>query len=121
MHHAQRFLSFQLAVFGIASLVHAGILIQGYEHREAMIAEAVIAGVLAAGLVIGIAAPASARAAALGAQGFALLGTGVGIVTMIIGIGPRTALDVTLHAGMIALLVAGWIAVARGGRLARVE
>jgi hypothetical protein len=46
-------------------------------------------------------------------QGFALLGTIVGLVTIAIGIGPRTAFDLTLHAGMVALLVAGLIVTAR--------
>jgi hypothetical protein len=37
--------------------------------------------------------PASARAAGLAAQGFALVGTLVGIFTIAVGVGPRTAPD----------------------------
>jgi hypothetical protein len=45
-------------------------------------------------------------------QGFALLGTLVGILTIAIGVGPRTAPDVIYHAGIVAVLAYG-IVVAR--------
>lgn len=41
------------------------------------------------------------------AQGFALLGTCVGIFTIIVGIGPRTVPDYILHLCMVTLLVWG--------------
>jgi hypothetical protein len=43
----------------------------------------------------------------LAAQGFALLGTLVGILTIVIGIGPQSGFDVALHAGFVALLITG--------------
>jgi hypothetical protein len=107
------FLSVEAVVFGAAALAHAGILFPGYEHGKAQIAESVIALVLLAGLVATAIVPSSSRRIGLAAQGFALLGTLVGIFTIIVGIGPRTAFDFSLHAIMIALLVSGLIAVAR--------
>ena len=80
---------------------------------EATIAESVIGVVLLAGLLVTVAAPRLMRKAGMLAQGFALLGTCVGVFTMIIGIGPRTALDVAIHSTMLALLVAGLIVAAR--------
>jgi hypothetical protein len=107
------FLAVQAAVFAIAALLHAGMLAGGYEHERARTAETVIAAVLLAGLVATFVAPAVARPAALAAQGFALLGTMVGLVTIAIGIGPRTLVDLALHAMMIALLATGLIVTAR--------
>lgn len=112
------FLSLQAIVFGAASMVHSGVVMRGYEHREAAIAESVIGLVLLLGLAASVMAPRASRAAGLAAQGFALLGTLVGMVTIAIGIGPRTAFDVALHLGMIALLVAGLVRVARSPRRA---
>ena len=107
------FLALEAAVFGSAVLVHAGILSGGYEHRAARTAESVIALVLLTGLAGSVVAPALSRGIGLGAQAFALLGTVVGIFTIIIGVGPRTVLDVTLHVVMVLLLVIGLVLVGR--------
>jgi hypothetical protein len=82
-------LAFQAALFGAASLVHAGILLSGYEHSRAATAEGVIALVLLGGLVAGLIRPASARTVALAVQGLALLGTLVGAFTIAIGVGRK--------------------------------
>lgn len=103
----------EAASFGIAALIHSGVLIAGYEHSKARIAEAVIATVLFAGVAIIWARPAATRQAALGAQGFALLGTLVGGFTIIIGIGPRTVPDIVYHIGILALLAWGLSVAAR--------
>ena len=103
----------QIVVFAGAALMHAGILTQGHEHSAARNAESVIALVLLVGLVSTILAPESSRGIALGVQGFALLGTIVGLFTIAIGIGPRTTIDLMLHAAMIVLLVIGLIVVGR--------
>ena len=107
------FLASEVVVFGLASLLHAGVLTTGYEHREAMIAEAVIGLVLFAGLLVTLAAPRLTPRAGLLAQGFALFGTLVGVVTIVIGVGPRTPLDLVIHSTMLALLIGGLIVVAR--------
>jgi hypothetical protein len=113
MKHLQRFLGVETIAFAAASLVHAGILIDGYQHRQAEIAEGVIAGVLMLGLAVSLVRPRASRAAALGAQGFALLGTLVGITMISIGVGPQSAFDVALHVCFVTLLVAGLVAAAR--------
>lgn len=113
MRQFHTLLGVQAAAFGLAALLHSGVLVDGYRHREATIAESVIAGVLALGAVTALVRPAWSRAAALAVQAFALLGTCVGVVTMAIGIGPQSRFDVALHAGFVALLVTGLVMVAR--------
>jgi hypothetical protein len=103
----RQFLAAEAAAFGVAALVHAGWLIGGYEHREARIAETVIATVLAVGLIITWIRPASFRLAGLAVQGFALLGTLVGIFTIIVGVGPRTVPDLVYHVAIVIVLVYG--------------
>lgn len=107
------FLSVEAVVFCGAALVHAGVLVRGYEHAKAATAEGVIAAVLLVGLMGSVIAPSSSRRIGLAAQGFALLGTLVGLFTIAIGVGPRTALDFGLHATMVLLLLCGLFAVAR--------
>src|ERR687885_80118 len=104
------------ASFLAASLVHAGVLIPGYEHRQARIAESIIAAVLLGGAVLTWLRPASTRAVGLAAQGFALLGTLVGLFTIAVGVGPRTAPDVIYHIVIVAVLVGGLVACTRGRR-----
>lgn len=53
---------------------------------------------------------------AIGVQSFALLGTMVGLLTIAIGVGPRTVLDLTLHTVMLLLLVSGLVAAVRMAR-----
>lgn len=89
-------------------------MIGGDEHREARIAESVIGGVLLVGAALTFIRPRWARAAGLAAQAFALLGTAVGILTIVIGVGPRTIADLVYHVGIVILLVAGLVKLARG-------
>jgi hypothetical protein len=95
------------AAFAAAALVHSGVLIDGYEHDDARIAESVIAVVLLAGLAWSWVRPAQTREAGIAAQGFALLGTFVGLFTIAIGVGPRTALDVVYHVAIVLVLIWG--------------
>jgi hypothetical protein len=107
-------LSLEAAAFGGAALVHAGVLVHGYEHAKAATAESVIGLVLLFALFASVVAPRSSRAMALASLSFALLGTLVGIFTIVIGIGPRSAFDIALHVGFVASLLAGLGLVARG-------
>jgi hypothetical protein len=99
--------------FLTAALIHFGVLMEGYRHRAASSAETVIGAVLLAGLVFSWILPATTRAVALVVQAFALLGTLVGIFTIIVGIGPRTIPDLTYHAMIVIVLVAGLIVTGR--------
>lgn len=97
--------------FLLAAMVHAGGLIRGFEHYEAMIAEGVIGTVLLVGLAMTWVRPRLMFSVATGVQLFALLGTLVGIWTIIVGIGPRTAPDVVYHVVIVLMLVVGiWVA-----------
>jgi hypothetical protein len=113
MKHIRTFLCIEAIAFGTAALVHTGMLIVGYQHREAAIAESVIAGVLTLGLVVSVMRPRSGRAAGLAVQGFALLGTLVGIFMIVIGVGPQSRFDVALHAGFVVLLITGLTVASR--------
>lgn len=102
------------ASFIAASLVHRGVLVGGYEHDKAAVAETVIGAVLLGGALLAWVRPARTRAVALATQGFALLGTCVGVLTIAIGVGPRTAPDLAYHASILVILLAGLVIAARG-------
>ena len=106
-----------LLFLGTAS-IHGGTLGEKYRHREARIAESVIGTVLLAGWIVGLSKPRYGRAASIGALTFGLVGTLIGVLTIAIGVGPRTALDLTIHAAMLLLLVAGLVMAKREGRAA---
>ena len=80
---------------------------------QARIAEGVIAAVLIIGLILTFVRRSWTRTIGLSAQGFALLGTLVGLFTIAIGVGPRTAPDLVYHAAILAVLVWGLIVTAR--------
>lgn len=107
------FMLFEATTFIAASLVHSGALITGYEHREARIAERVIAIALLAGLALTRVRLRWTRVVGLAAQGFALVGTLVGVFTIAIGIGPRTAPDIAYHIGIVVVLASGLVVAAR--------
>ena len=111
MKHVQAFLSIEAVAFAVAALVHGGFLADGYQHREATIAEGVIAGVLTIGLILGSLRPSSSRGAGLAAQAVALLGTLVGIAMIAIGVGPQSPLDLAFHACLVGTLLAGLVTV----------
>jgi hypothetical protein len=108
------FLAVESGAFYAAALLHSGWLVPAHAHAKAATAETVIGTVLLAGLLTSRLSPSATRTAGLLAQGFALLGTCVGIFTIAIGIGPRTPLDFVLHAGFIAVLVTGLTRAWRG-------
>ena len=107
------FLLTEGAAFLAAALVHFGVLLHGYEHRKAGTAESVIGVVLLVSWLWTWIRPRSTRMAGLGAQAFALFGTFVGLFTIAIGVGPRTAPDIAYHIGIIAVLASGLIVAAR--------
>jgi hypothetical protein len=104
---------FEAASFIAAALVHSGLLIEGYEHPQARIAESIIAIVLFVGAALTWIRPAWVRRVGLAAQGFALLGTLVGVFTIAIGIGPRTIPDIAYHIGIVVILMWGLSAAMR--------
>lgn len=107
------FLFFEAATFLAAALIHFGLLVDGYEHQAAGTAESVIGIVLLVGLALTWIRPESIRLIGLAAQAFALVGTLVGIVTIAIGVGPRTVPDIAYHIGIVIVLVSGLVVAAR--------
>jgi FtsH-binding integral membrane protein len=107
------FLATAAALFLLAALVHAGALIPGHEHTRARIAETVIGLVLVIGFAGTLLSPAATRSIAIGALGFALLGVIVGVFTIATGIGPRTQLDLVIHAAMFIVLAIGLLVALR--------
>ena len=101
------FMLFQAATFVTAAAIHGGLLIGGYEHREARIAESIIAIALLIGVVVSWMKPAWTRTAGLTAQGFALFWTLVGLGTIVAGIGPQSPADIVYHIAIIAVLLWG--------------
>jgi hypothetical protein len=99
----------QIALFAYAALTHLGIISTNHRHPPAGTAESVIGAVLLIGLLGSWMAPSLIRSVAVLVQAFALLGTILGIVTIIIGIGPRSMLDAALHTSMIITLVVGLV------------
>jgi hypothetical protein len=112
-HRLRLFMLVQATTLIAAALIHRGVLLPGHEHRQASVAESVIAIVLLIGVTASWIRPESIRTIAIAAQGFALLGTLVGIATIMIGIGPRTVPDVAYHVLLVGLLLAGLIAAGR--------
>ncbi len=91
------------------------MLITGYEHHKARIAEGVIAVVLLLAAISIWIRPEWTRKAGLAAQAFAFLGTLIGMFTVVIGIGPHTVLDIVYHLAIVAVLVWGLILTDRMG------
>ena len=112
---ARLFLLFESATFLVAAAIHAGALVDGHTHHQAAIAETVIAIVLLAALALGWTPQPWPLRFALIAQGFALAGVLVGLLTIAIGVGPQTLPDVAYHVAMLGVLGAG-LAVTRPAR-----
>jgi len=107
------FVLFEGATFVLASLIHRGVLIGGYEHAQAALAESVIAVVLLIGFLLTWIWPVWTRPIGLAVQAFALLGTLVGVSTIAIGVGPRTVPDVAYHLTILVVLAWGLAVAAR--------
>jgi len=101
------FLILETILFLAASSLHFGLLAKGYEHSKARVAELVIGLVLLAGLVFTFFLPANQIQIGRMVQGFALFGTTIGIFTILVGVGTRSATDYILHICMVTLLVWG--------------
>jgi len=107
------FLLFEGASFVVAGLAHFGVLVNGYQHRQAANAESSIAVVLLVGLGLTWVWPARTRLIGIAAQAFALLGTLVGVFMIAIGVGPRSVPDIAYHLAIVVALVWGLVIAAR--------
>jgi len=107
------FVFFEGVAFIIASLIHFGVLMHGYEHFWAGRAEGVIGIAFLIGYVLTWILPRWTRGIGIAIQAFALLGTSVGMYTIAIGIGPRTIPDITFHIVIVIALISGLVVIAR--------
>jgi hypothetical protein len=105
----------EASTFVAAAVIHLGALLEGYGHREAGTAETVTAAVLLVGLALTWAPSPWPRRAVVGAQAFATLSVLVGLFTIVVGVGPRTAPDIAYHVGILAVLVVGLAIALRDG------
>src|ERR1700716_2626037 len=106
------FLALQVVIFLAAASMHFGLLLSGHVHRAAGTAESVIAIVLLAGLALTWAPPPWNGRAAVSAQTFGIFGTLVGLITIAIGVGPRTNVDLAAHGLMLVVLTSGLVVAA---------
>lgn len=107
------FMFFEGAAFIAAALTHFGVLIRGYEHQQAGTAESLIGIVLLIGFALSWIRPRLTRGIGLAVQAIALCGTLVGIFTIAIGVGPRTAPDIVYHGIIVIALVSGLVVTLR--------
>jgi hypothetical protein len=108
------FLLVQIAMFLVLVTIHFGLLIGGYRHPAAGTTESVIAVILVFGLLLTWTPPPWSQRAATAAQSFGTLGVLVGLFTFVLGIGPRTILDLSLNVILLLTLIAGLALTKRG-------
>jgi hypothetical protein len=84
-------------------------LIAGYEHQKARIAERVTGLVLLTAAISTWIRSASTRTAGLAGQASAILGTLIGVFTIAVGVGPRTAPDTAYHIVIVVVLIWGLV------------
>jgi hypothetical protein len=108
------FLSLEALSYFAAALVHLGVLVRGYEHAGAYVPESIIGAVLLAGVALTFVVRAWTRGIAIATQGFALMGTLVGLYVGVIGVGPHTVPDFVYHVGIILALLWGLVVATRG-------
>lgn len=99
------FIAIAAASLAVASLIHRGFLIGGFEDGSAATAEGIIATVMAIGLLITLFAGRWALTVGRGALIFGLAGVSVGLFVTIIGIGPQTTPDLIYHLVLFLFLV----------------
>jgi hypothetical protein len=97
----------QIAIFLALVTIHFGLLVGGYGHPAAGTTELVIAVVLVFGFLLTWTPPPWSQRAATAAQAFGTLGVLVGLLTITVGIGPRTILDLSLDVVLLLALIAG--------------
>ena len=103
------FLAFEASTFVVAAAVHFEVLLDGYGHLNAAVAEAVIALVLLAGLALTWTRAPWPLRAATAAQAFAMVGVLIGLATIAVGVGPQTVADVAYHLAILVVLAAGLV------------
>jgi len=110
------FLLIETLAFIIAGAIHSGIFTAIDTHYQAATAESVIGIVLLIGFGLTWVWPTQTRLIGLLAQAFAILGTMVGLFTIVVGVGPRSVGDIAFHLAILAVLGCGLVVTAMLGR-----
>jgi hypothetical protein len=103
------FLFVEGLAFSLAAFVHVGLPVEGYEHREAVILESVLASILFLGFLLTWINPSWARRTGIAVQGMALLGTVISRFSIIAGDGSWTILDLVFYRAIMAGLIWGLV------------
>ncbi|MGE0644433.1 MAG: hypothetical protein AB7P24_12250 [Nitrospira sp.] len=103
------FLLAEASAFAMAALVHVGQLVEGYEHRDAVIFESILGSILFLGYLVTRVHPKWARRTAIPVQGMALFGTVIGRFSIIAGDGPWTIPELVFYRIITAALIWGFI------------
>jgi len=107
------FLAVEALTFIVAALVHAGVLTNADPHPAAATGESVIAIALVIGFALTWMGLTSVATIGILAQGFALFGTLVGILTIVAGVGPQSVPDITYHVAISGVLIVGVVVASR--------
>jgi hypothetical protein len=103
------FLFAEAAAFAIAALIHAGLPTEEYGHRDAIMFESVLAGILFLGYSLTLYNRSWTRQIGIAFQGIALVGTVVGRFSIIAGAGPTIVFDLVFYRAITAILLWGLI------------
>lgn len=106
----------QIAIFLVLVLIHFGLVTGGYRRLAAAATESVIVAVLAFGLLLTWTPPPWSQCAATAAQAIGSLGVLVGLVTIAVGIAPRSTLDLGINVVLLVTLIAGLAVTKKIGR-----
>ncbi len=111
-------MSFQILLFIMGALSHAGYLPFSYVHFQARLAESVIAVLLTIGLASTFTQKTWKYKLTTATQVLSLFATLVGVVMISIGVGPQTNFDYGLHAVMIILFLVALKMLVQPNRIA---
>lgn len=97
----------------VASLIHLGVLMESDLPEQAGRSEAVIATAMLVGLALTWLSGRKGLWAGVVSLAFGLLGTLVGLFTIVVGDRPGTVGDVVYHLFLVAALVVGLVVASR--------
>lgn len=97
----------------VASLIHLGVLMDGYSLQQVGRSEAVIGTGMLVGLALTWLSGRKGLWAGVASLSFGLLGALVGLFTIVVGERPSAFGDVLYHLSLVAVLVAGLVVASR--------
>lgn len=101
------FLFAEALAFTMAALIHAGLPVEGYGRRDAIVFESALAGILFVGYCLSRYNQSWTRCIGIAVQGIALLGTVIGRFSIIAGAGPAIVFDLVFYRAITFILLWG--------------